>query len=33
MARWDLYVIITSKLGGGRPTLELVRQALAGGAT
>ncbi|WP_406677009.1 thiamine phosphate synthase [Moorella sp. ACPs] len=33
MAPWDLYVIITTKLGGGRPTLELVRQALAGGAT
>ncbi|WP_156276165.1 thiamine phosphate synthase [Neomoorella glycerini] len=33
MAPWDLYVIITTNLGGGRPTLELVRQALAGGAT
>ncbi|WP_258358644.1 thiamine phosphate synthase [Moorella sulfitireducens (nom. illeg.)] len=33
MASWDLYVIITTKLGGGRPTLELVREALAGGAT
>lgn len=33
MASWDLYVVITTKLGGGRPTLELVRQALAGGAT
>lgn len=33
MAVWDLYVVITTNLGGGRPTLELVRQALAGGAT
>ncbi|GEA18536.1 thiamine phosphate synthase [Moorella sp. E306M] len=33
MAPWDLYVIITTELGGGRPTLELVRQSLAGGAT
>ncbi|MDN5344781.1 MAG: thiamine-phosphate pyrophosphorylase [Clostridia bacterium] len=33
MLPWDLYVIITTSLGGGRPTLELVRQALAGGAT
>lgn len=33
MAPWDLYVIITTNLGGGRPALELVRQALAGGAT
>ncbi|MDN5361914.1 MAG: thiamine-phosphate pyrophosphorylase [Moorella sp. (in: firmicutes)] len=31
--QWDLYVIVTTKLGGGRPTLELVRAALAGGAT
>ncbi|WP_434075036.1 thiamine phosphate synthase [Moorella naiadis (nom. illeg.)] len=31
--QWDLYVIITTKLGGGRPTLELVQAALAGGAT
>lgn len=33
MAQWDLYVIITTDLSGGRPALELVRQALAGGAT
>lgn len=33
MFQWDLYVIITTELGGGRPTLELVRQSLAGGAT
>ncbi|APC09402.1 Thiamine-phosphate synthase [Moorella thermoacetica] len=33
MPQWDLYVVITTKLGGGRPTLELVRGALAGGAT
>ena len=31
--RWDLYVIITTELGRGRPALELARQALAGGAT
>lgn len=27
MPQWDLYVVITTKLGGGRPTLELVRGA------
>jgi len=33
MVQWDLYVIITTGLGGGRPALELVRQSLTGGAT
>ncbi|HHP50956.1 MAG TPA: thiamine phosphate synthase [Moorella mulderi] len=33
MDLWDLYVIITTQWGRGRETLELVRQALQGGAT
>ncbi|MDK2821662.1 MAG: thiamine-phosphate pyrophosphorylase [Clostridia bacterium] len=33
MEQWDLYVIITTKSGKGRSTIELVRQSLIGGAT